>query len=319
MSAKAASAKMARTKAASAEAARPEAASAEMARTKAASTKVVNAEITNAEAASAASYNKILTIPNLLTLLRFLLLPIYFILFVVYHNDVAAFIVFMVAASTDFFDGAVARRLGQVSRIGKEFDPLVDRLLIVVGIVGVFVVKRVPLWFLAILLTRDAVMLFLTIYQKLRFNKAFEVVFLGKLATAFAMAGFCSLILGHPRVPGLGLINTSWLPGWGQEATQLGTWLLYLGMIFSLITAGIYLGRGVAYTREHARGCAQEEWDTQGARDARQQDTRQQELSADMSLGADFSAEAPSGNASGEAFSRRNLSEENPSEESLPE
>ncbi|MCL2757168.1 MAG: CDP-alcohol phosphatidyltransferase family protein, partial [Coriobacteriia bacterium] len=195
--------------------------------------------------------DRILTIPNLLTLIRLLLLPVYLVLFLGFHNDVAAFIVFMIAASTDFLDGLVARLLNQVSRIGQQFDPLVDRLLIVVGVVGVFIIGRLPLWILILLLARDAAMLVLTVYQKMRFDKEFEVVFLGKVTTVFAMAGFCGLILGNPMLPGAGLVEAAFLPGWGEQPGYLGIWLLYIGMILSITTAAIYIARGVGYARHH--------------------------------------------------------------------
>jgi len=194
--------------------------------------------------------DKIFTIPNLLTLIRLLLLPIYLVLFVGYHNDIAAFFVFMIAASTDFLDGLAARRLNQVSRIGRAFDPLVDRLLIVVGVVGVYVVDRVPLWVLIILMTRDVALLVLTIYQKLRFNKEFEVIFLGKVTTVFAMVGFGFLILGMPVFSGLGLVDSMLLPGWGLEPALFGIWFLYIGMILSILTAIIYIIRGLGYARQ---------------------------------------------------------------------
>jgi cardiolipin synthase len=176
-----------------------------------------------------------------------LLLPLYFVLFVVHHADIAAFVVFGVAASTDFLDGLAARRLGQVSKLGQQFDPFVDRLLIILGILGVFIVGRVPLWLLVVLLARDAVMLCITVYQRRCFGKGFEVIFLGKLTTAIVMLGFSLLILGLPVLPGAGLATASWLPGWGAAGAPLGIWLLYIGSGFSLATGAIYVRRALSY------------------------------------------------------------------------
>jgi CDP-diacylglycerol--glycerol-3-phosphate 3-phosphatidyltransferase len=188
--------------------------------------------------------DKILTVPNLLTLLRLLLLPLFFFVFTVVRDDVLAFVIFLVAASTDFLDGLAARRLGQVSRIGQQFDPLVDRLLIIAGVLGVFVLGRLPLWVLVVFLSRDAVLLCLTVYLRTRLKRPFEVVFLGKLATAVVMAGFCLLILNLPQLDGVRLLESPQLPGWGEAPASLGMWLLYAGTVLSVATACVYLRKG---------------------------------------------------------------------------
>jgi cardiolipin synthase len=188
---------------------------------------------------------KVFTIPNLLSLIRLFLLPVFFVLLVQYENNILAFIVLLVAALTDLIDGSVARATHTVSKLGQLLDPFVDRVFIIVGIIAIFVAGRVPLWMLVLLLGRDACMLALTIYQKRRFDRDFKVVFLGKLATALVMAGFCSLVLWWPLLPGAGLVELPFLPGWGADVAPLGIWLLYGGVLFSLITAVIYLHRGL--------------------------------------------------------------------------
>ena len=188
--------------------------------------------------------NRILTIPNLLSLVRLLLLPVFFVLLVNYKSNVWAFIVLLVASLTDLVDGFIARHTNSVTRLGKLLDPFVDRIFIVVGVIAIFLVGRLPLWILAILLARDAVMMVLTIYQKTKYNRDFNVVFIGKLTTTFLMAGFCSLVLLWPMLPGANIAEISFLPGWGAASTPLGSWLLYCGVILSMITAGIYLYQG---------------------------------------------------------------------------
>jgi cardiolipin synthase len=209
---------------------------------------------------------KIFTVPNLLSLLRLLLLPVFFVLLVQYHNNVMAFIVILVASLTDLVDGSIARATHTVSKLGQLLDPFVDRVFIVLGIIAIFVAGRVPLWILILLLGRDACMLALTIYQKRRFNRDFEVIFLGKLTTALVMTGFCSLVLEWPLLPGAGLVEFSFLPGWGAAETPLGTWLLYVGVIISWITGAIYLHRG---TRPHQQEQAAEKQPESAAEDVR--------------------------------------------------
>jgi cardiolipin synthase len=192
---------------------------------------------------------KILTIPNLLSLLRLLLLPVFFVLLVQYHNNVMAFIVILVASLTDLVDGSIARATHTVSKLGQLLDPFVDRVFIILGVIAVFAAGRVPLWILILLLGRDACMLVLTIYQKRRFNRDFEVIFLGKLTTALVMAGFCSLVLEWPLLSGIGVVELSFLPGWGVAQAPLGIWLLYVGVVVSWITGVIYLYRGTRPNR----------------------------------------------------------------------
>jgi cardiolipin synthase len=192
---------------------------------------------------------KILTVPNLLSVIRLLLLPVFFVLLVRYHNNVMAFIVILVAALTDLIDGSIARATHSVSKLGQQLDPFVDRVFIIVGVIAIFAAGRVPLWVLILLLGRDACMLVLTIYQKRRFGRDFEVVFLGKVTTALIMAGFCSLVLEWPVLPGIGVVKLSFLPGWGASAAPFGIWLLYAGIPVSWITAAIYLYRGTRPNR----------------------------------------------------------------------
>ncbi|MCL1846427.1 MAG: CDP-alcohol phosphatidyltransferase family protein [Coriobacteriia bacterium] len=189
--------------------------------------------------------NRILTIPNLLSVIRLLLLPVFFVLLVRYENNFLAFIILLAASLTDAVDGFIARITNSVSRLGQWLDPLVDRVFIGFSIVAIFLVGRMPLWILVLLFARDACMLALTIYQKRRFNRGFKVIFLGKLTTAILMVGFCSLVLLWPMLPGLGLVELRFLPGWGAAQAPGGLWLLYAGVILSIITAGIYLRQGV--------------------------------------------------------------------------
>ncbi len=183
--------------------------------------------------------NRILTLPNLISLIRLLLVPVFAVTLVVYQNNIAAFVLFLVAASTDFLDGAIARSMGQVSRLGQQLDPLVDRILILTGVIAVYIVGRVPLWILLLIFARDLSMLVLLAQLRATGQPKFEVAYIGKAATAIIMAGFCLLILNWPEVGGLGLIDSAYLPGWGSTPAPLGMWLVYCGVVLAW-AAGIY-------------------------------------------------------------------------------
>jgi cardiolipin synthase len=224
---------------------------------------------------------KVFTIPNFLSLIRLLLLPVFFVLLVNYNDNVLAFIVLLIASLTDLVDGSIARATHTVSKLGQLLDPFVDRVFIVVGVIAIFVAGRVPLWILLLLLGRDAVMLVLTIYQKRRFNRDFEVIFLGKLTTALVMAGFCSLVLWWPVIPGAAVVESSLLPGWGATETPLGIWLLYVGVVFSLVTGAIYLYRGLRPDPHHQDARAQTK--DVPSRDTRPQDAQRRDTQSPSS------------------------------------
>lgn len=104
--------------------------------------------------------DRILTVPNLLSLLRLLALPwIYADLVRGPDTHLRALVVLGVFAATDWLDGYVARRFDQVSKLGKLFDPITDRLLVAVVGVAMIVADLLPWWVIAVLVTRDVILL----------------------------------------------------------------------------------------------------------------------------------------------------------------
>ncbi len=100
-------------------------------------------------------FDGIWTIPNAFTLLRLLLLPVFlYVLFGLENRAAAAWMLGGLGA-TDWVDGYLARRLGQVSEFGKVFDPTVDRLMFVVATAAIIIDGSIPVWFAgAVLLER---------------------------------------------------------------------------------------------------------------------------------------------------------------------
>jgi cardiolipin synthase len=182
----------------------------------------------------------IYTVANIITVLRLILIPIFFSVMISGRSDVVAFLLFATAASTDWLDGQIARRTGTVTELGKAIDPLVDRLLIASGVLGVYLERRVPLWVVIVLLARDAWLLFGASLLARRRRPRVPVNFLGKTATALLLFGFAILILGWPRIPGAGLVDTALLPGLGTRSAVAGIWFIYGGIIASLATAATY-------------------------------------------------------------------------------
>lgn len=188
----------------------------------------------------------IYTVANIVTVLRLILVPIFFSVLLNGGHDVIAFILFAVAASTDWLDGQIARRTGTVTVIGKAIDPLVDRLLIAAGVLGLYVEHRLPLWTVLILVARDGYLLWGAWRLERNYKRRLPVLFIGKVTTAVLLAGFSDLILNWPRLGGAGLLDSRLLPGLGASPAAAGIWFIYAGVVLSLVTA-------VAYTLQASR------------------------------------------------------------------
>ncbi len=101
------------------------------------------------------SSNRILTIPNVITIVRLACLPVFLWLLFGRDDWLAAAALLAVLGITDFVDGYIARHLHQVSDLGKVLDPTADRLLFIVGVGGIMVVGAAPLWFSILVLARE--------------------------------------------------------------------------------------------------------------------------------------------------------------------
>jgi cardiolipin synthase len=177
------------------------------------------------------------TIANIITVLRLILVPLFFTVLINGENDGLAFLLFAVAASTDWLDGQIARRTGTVTAIGKAIDPLVDRLLIASGVIGLYVADRLPLWIPVVLVARDLVLGYGVWRLETVYHRRMAVTMAGKATTALLLVGFADLILGWPTVPGLGLVDTAALPGFGSQPAILGIWFVYVGVALSIGSA----------------------------------------------------------------------------------
>jgi cardiolipin synthase len=136
--------------------------------------------------------DRILTVPNLLSLVRILVLPYVYVL-LIDERWMTAFWWLAIFAASDWFDGYIARRFDQVSRFGQLFDPISDRLLFVVVGVAMIVSGLVPWWVIGALLARDVVVVLGGIYLVTRKVPPPAVTRTGKAATfglMFALPGF---------------------------------------------------------------------------------------------------------------------------------
>ena len=100
----------------------------------------------------------IFTLPNLLTLFRIFVTPLFFILFFYFPTKVfslLASLLFALASLTDFLDGYIARRWNLETSLGKFLDPLADKLLVAVALIMLIPLDRVPSWMVAVIIGRE--------------------------------------------------------------------------------------------------------------------------------------------------------------------
>lgn len=136
----------------------------------------------------------ILTVPNLLTLIRLLAIPVLArLIYVGAPYDLVAFLLFLGIWLTDMLDGYIARKFNQVSELGKLFDPLVDKLFQLTTAIMMCVVGKLPLWVPLIIGAKELLMILGSVFLLRRFDEVVYARWYGKLATVLFVAAFASL------------------------------------------------------------------------------------------------------------------------------
>jgi cardiolipin synthase len=141
--------------------------------------------------------DRLLTVPNALSGIRLVLIPVFVYLLLVAHADAWAVAVLMFSGASDWADGKIARLLNQSSKLGELLDPAVDRLYmvtvpIVFGLRGI-----IPWWIIAVLLARDALLAAELPLLRTRGFTALPVLYIGKAATFSLMSAFPLILLGQ--------------------------------------------------------------------------------------------------------------------------
>lgn len=141
--------------------------------------------------------DRVLTVPNALSVLRLVLIPVFVWLLLFTQSYGWAVGVLMFTGASDWLDGKLARVLDQSSRLGELLDPAVDRLFMVVVPVTFAVAGLVPWWVIAILLIRDGLLAAMLPVLRSRGLSALPVTYIGKAATFALMSGFPLILLGQ--------------------------------------------------------------------------------------------------------------------------
>ncbi|MEO8907139.1 MAG: CDP-alcohol phosphatidyltransferase family protein [Microbacteriaceae bacterium] len=177
--------------------------------------------------------SRVLTVPNILSFFRLALVPVFIVLIVV-GLDMLALVVLVVSSATDFFDGYLARKLNQVSRLGQLLDPAADRLYIFAALIGLAWRELIPWWLVAIVVSRDVMLAILGIILANFGYGPLPVHRLGKVATFCLLFALPLLLLGE-AFPGVNAVSAP------------------LGWALALWGAFLYWWAGVVYIIETAR------------------------------------------------------------------
>jgi cardiolipin synthase (CMP-forming) len=173
--------------------------------------------------------DRVLTVPNALSVLRLLLVPVFLYLLFGIHANAWAVAVLMFSGFSDWADGKIARLVpNQSSRLGELLDPAVDRIYMVTVPLALAFHGSVPWWIVLTLVGRDAVLAATLPILRTRGLTALPVTYIGKAATFALMSGFPLILLGQ------------WDALWSRI-------ILCCGWAFLIWGLAMYLWSGVLY------------------------------------------------------------------------
>src|SRR5436190_873919 len=172
----------------------------------------------NASASDPAPSSRVLTVPNVISAFRIALIPVFVGLIVDPDTTTTGLVLFGAVVATDWVDGVIARRTGQVSDLGKVLDPVADRLAIAAGLIALAVRGVFPWWAAGAVLVRDIAVLGVGIAILLRDDVQIEVRWIGKIATFSLMTAIPFVSWGNLDLP---LAAAATVIGWSAFAVGI--------------------------------------------------------------------------------------------------
>jgi cardiolipin synthase (CMP-forming) len=168
------------------------------------------------------------TIPNAIGFLRLLGIPVFLILQLSsrHGQDTVATVIYAVIGWADYLDGFAARLTGQYSRLGALLDPVIDRLLIIAGVVVAYDFSLLPRWALVVAVARELLMLVISRYGLSR-GVEIKINWFGRIGVAPMMGA-----------PFFAMAGVHWL----------ALIMLYVGLALALVATALYVRRGLAQT-----------------------------------------------------------------------
>jgi cardiolipin synthase len=182
--------------------------------------------------------DRIFTVPNVITLVRLLCIPFFLWLLFGAHYQTAAAILLAVLGATDWIDGFVARRYGQVSTFGKVLDPTADRILVGTAVISIMIYGAVPLWFGVATIAREVLVSAMVLLLAAMGAARIDVLWVGKAGTFGLMFAYPTFLLGDGTA------------GW-QEPIRIIGWVTGLvGLGLAWWAAGSYIAPARRALRE---------------------------------------------------------------------
>jgi cardiolipin synthase (CMP-forming) len=172
---------------------------------------------------------RIATIPNVLSLIRLLCVPLFIWLLFGRHERYHAALLLAALGTTDWIDGYVARHFHQESNLGKILDPTADRLLLFTGVLGILIDGSVPVWVAVATIAREGLVSIAAVTLAVAGARRMDVQWVGKAGTFGLLVAFPLFLASHSTV------------GWHHTAGSLAWICAVPGLLFSYYAAITYV------------------------------------------------------------------------------
>lgn len=181
--------------------------------------------------------DRIFTVPNLISLLRLVCIPVFLWLLFAADDRWAAAWLWGAVGATDWVDGWWARKFDAVSELGKLLDPVTDRAVLIVGIAAVGIDEAVPWWLVVLTLAREVIVAVAGLVLQALGARRIDVTWWGKCATFGLYFSFPLLLAGASDV---GVADWFWWAGWICAVPSL---------LYSYLSAAQYIPLGLEALR----------------------------------------------------------------------
>jgi cardiolipin synthase len=179
-----------------------------------------------------------MNIPNFLSLLRIILVPV-FIIFLMQESYTNALLTFVLAGLTDVFDGTLARVMNKQTKLGSFLDPMADKILLASSFVTLSILGLIPSWLTVIIISRDFIILLgIVILSMMSITYKIKPAFVGKITTAMQIATIFFTLLYKAVTHD---ISYNWIIG-----------LFWLTALFTVISGSVYIIRGIKFVNRAA-------------------------------------------------------------------
>jgi cardiolipin synthase len=180
-----------------------------------------------------------MNVPNLLTLLRIILVPVIVIL-LIQGEFLKALAAFILAGLTDALDGVMARVLQQQTAVGAYLDPIADKALLASSFITLSVLHVIPGWLTVIVISRDAIILLgIMVLTIMSVELEIRPFFISKITTALQLITVLAALAGRS------------LPGVAGTAGLMP--LYWITALFTVVSGLCYIGRGLALINDNGK------------------------------------------------------------------